>query len=82
VDWFNNLPEPVNPDENKPGCPGCGACGNYYEKGAPYCPEPEPNLLEELPPAGPCSCLYGPNPGYNEQGEYGGYCESCGDLIR
>jgi hypothetical protein len=66
------------------GCPGCSVCGNYYEKGAPYCPEPEPkpNLLEELPPAGPCSCLYGPNPGYNEHGEYGGYCESCGDLIR
>jgi hypothetical protein len=66
------------------GCPGCSVCGNYYEKGAPYCPEPEPkpNLLEELPPAGPCSCLYGPNPGYNEHGEYGGYCENCGDLIR
>jgi hypothetical protein len=36
VDWFNNLPEPVNPDENKPGCPGCVICGPstdpaYYE---------------------------------------------------
>jgi hypothetical protein len=36
VDWFNNLPEPVNSDENKPGCPGCVICGSstdpaYYE---------------------------------------------------
>lgn len=36
LDWFNNLPEPKNPDENKPGCPGCIFCGPstdpaYYE---------------------------------------------------
>ena len=108
VDWFNNLPEPVNPDENKPGCPGCVICGPstdpaYYEHerwyNEVYLPaqaakeraeaerrSDERHALKErgweAPPAGPCSCLYGPNPGYNEFGEYGGYCENCGDLIR
>jgi hypothetical protein len=36
IDWYNNLPEPINPNEDKEGCPGCPFCGIAPEPGTQH----------------------------------------------
>ena len=60
-------------NENQHGCPGCGACGNYYETGDPYLPEPSADVY--------APCCYYPTPAYDQDGRQTGYCDNCGGII-